>query len=159
MIMLAQGVGSLATRTLAGNLTDKIGARWVVVAGTVVAALATIPFALFGDATPWWILVISLFVRGAGLSGLLIPAMSVAYKDVPAEKIASSTIITRTIQQVGGAFGVAAVAVAVSWFSSRLSLGDAYHAAFWIVFAFTALTCLSAFRLPTASGTKSPSDH
>jgi len=147
-IMLGQGLGSLATRSPAGLLTDKIGARWVVVVGTVVAAGATIPFATMGPTTPWWVMVIWLFVRGAGLSGLLVPAMSVAYTDVPPAQVASSTIITRTIQQVGGAFGVATVAVVIAWVAGRGALAGAYQAGFWIVIGVTALACLSAFRLP-----------
>jgi len=148
-IIVAQGLGSLATRSFVGILTDKIGARWVVVVCTIIAAGATIPFAVMGASTSWWVMCVWLFIRGAGLSGLLIPAMSVAFLDVPKDKTASSTIITRTLQQVGGAFGVAAVAVVISWAASRTALAGAYHAAFWVVIGFTALTCLSAFRLPS----------
>jgi len=147
--MLAQGLGSLATRSFVGILTDKIGARWVVVVCATVAAGATVPFAFMGASASWWVMCIWLFIRGAGLSGLLIPAMSVAFLDVPRELTASSTIITRTLQQVGGAFGVAIAAVAISWAASRTALATAYHGAFWIVIGFTALTCLSALRLPT----------
>jgi len=153
-IMLGQGLGSLATRTLAGLLTDKIGARWIVVAGTVIAAAGTLPFAFMGATATWWWMAIWLFVRGAGLSGLLVPAMSVAYADVPPAQVASSTIITRTIQQVGGAFGVATVAVAISWAANRTALAGAYHIAFWIVIGCTALACLSAFRLPSHAAAK-----
>jgi len=148
-IMLTQGLGSLATRSFVGILTDKIGARWVVVVCSIVAAGATVPFAFMGTSASWWVMCIWLFIRGAGLSGLLIPAMSVAFLDVPPQQTASSTIITRTLQQVGGAFGVAIVAVAISWAASRTVLTTAYHGAFWVVIGFTALTCLSAFRLPT----------
>lgn len=153
-IIVAQGLGSLATRGFVGVLTDRIGARWVVVVCTLVAAAATVPFAFMGAATPWWVICLWLFVRGAGLAGLLIPAMSVAFLDVPKAQTASSTIITRTLQQVGGAFGVAVAAVSIAWMASRTSLAGAYQVAFWIVIGFTVMTGLSAFGLPGRRPTK-----
>ena len=46
LLLIPQGVGSLLTRTMAGRLTDRIGGRAVAVAGFVLIALATVPFAL-----------------------------------------------------------------------------------------------------------------
>ena len=46
LLLLPQGVGNLLTRTLAGRLTDTIGARWVAFGGFAVVGLATVPFAL-----------------------------------------------------------------------------------------------------------------
>ena len=44
LLIAAQGVGVLASRGIAGQLTDRIGARWVAFTGLVVVALATVPF-------------------------------------------------------------------------------------------------------------------
>ena len=52
LLIAAQGVGVLASRSLAGRLTDQIGARWVAFTGLVVVALATVPFALAGAQRP-----------------------------------------------------------------------------------------------------------
>jgi hypothetical protein len=47
--MIPQGLGTLASRSLAGRLSDAMGARWLVVAGFLIVLLGTIPFA-FADA-------------------------------------------------------------------------------------------------------------
>jgi EmrB/QacA subfamily drug resistance transporter len=148
--VIPQALGSLATRTLAGKLTDRIGARWVVVTGTAIAALATIPLAFADAHTSWWVIGVALFVRGTGLSGVYVPAMSVAYLDVPKAQIASSSIITRMLNNVGGTFGAALVAVTIQWVGTAMgfSLVSSYRTAFWLVIAFTSLTLVSGFFLP-----------
>jgi EmrB/QacA subfamily drug resistance transporter len=76
LLMAPQGIGSLLPRTLAGRLTDSIGARPVVLAGMLVAAAATVPFALAGMHTSyhaafWW----SVGFTALGLlPALLLPA-------------------------------------------------------------------------------------
>jgi len=151
IMLIPQGLGSLATRSFVGIMTDKIGARWVVVTCVVVNVATTIPLALADARTSWWVYAIWLFLRGCGLSGILLPATTVAYLDVDADKVASSSIIVRTLQQVGGAFGVAVVAVALEWAASTggLSLIGSFHAGFWLVLTVTAVTGLAALRLPT----------
>ena len=68
LLIAAQGLGVLASRGIAGRLTDRIGARWV--AGLVVVAFATVPFALTTARTPEWLLVVTLVVRGIGLGAV-----------------------------------------------------------------------------------------
>ena len=54
-----------------------------------------------------------LFVRGLGIGAVLIPSMSVAYRDVPMAGVPHATMNTRIAQQVGASFGTAIVAVAL----------------------------------------------
>ena len=57
LLLVPQGVGALASRTVAGRLTDSIGGRWVAVAGFAVLAVATVPFALSTETTStWWLM-------------------------------------------------------------------------------------------------------
>ena len=56
LLMVPQGLGSLLPRTMAGKATDKLGPRVVVLAGVVLAAVGTIPFALAGLRTSYWLL-------------------------------------------------------------------------------------------------------
>ena len=51
----------------------------MAVAGFVLIALATVPFALAGPGTNQWWLGAVLLVRGLGLGAVLIPVMTVAF--------------------------------------------------------------------------------
>src|ERR1700684_1210301 len=80
LLMVPQGIGSIAPRTLAGRLPDSIGPRLVVLAGIALAAVGTIPFALAGLHTSYWLLGAALVVRGAGLGLATIAVMAGAFQ-------------------------------------------------------------------------------
>ena len=98
--LIPQGVGSLATRSLSGVMFDKTGPRWVIVGGTLLTILATVPFAYATATTPSTWLIAALAIRGAGLGAIMIPAMGSAFTDVPSPELPSANIITRTVQLV-----------------------------------------------------------
>jgi len=140
LLMAPQGIGSLLPRTLAGKLTDSIGARPVVLAGMLVAAAATVPFALAGTHTSYILLCLVLVVRGAGLSSANIALMAGAFTGLPRPQVPAATTATRIMQQVGGSFGTAVLA---------MILAEAtYQDAFWWSVGFTALALLPALLLP-----------
>jgi EmrB/QacA subfamily drug resistance transporter len=149
LLLIPQGVGSLLTRTVAGRLTDRIGARAVGVAGFALTALATVPFAFAGPGTSeWWLVVVQL-VRGLGLGIVLIPVMTVAFADIDSDDMPDASMITRISQQVGGSFGVAIAAVVLeSVAASSHSLTRGFDQAFWWTVGFTVVAALASFFLP-----------
>jgi EmrB/QacA subfamily drug resistance transporter len=149
LVLIPQGVGSLLTRTVAGRLTDRIGGRAVAVAGFVLVALATVPFAFAGPGTSEWWLGAVLLVRGLGLGVVLIPVMTVAFVDIDERDVPDASMLTRISQQVGGSFGVAIGAVVLeSAVASGHTLTHAFVQAFWWVTGFTVLAVLASFFLP-----------
>lgn len=152
LLLIPQGVGALASRTLAGRLTDTIGARWVAVVGFSIMAVATLPFAFASESTPMWLLMVVLFVRGFGLGGVFIPLMAVAYEGLDRDEIPDASIITRVAQQVGGSFGVAILAAilasAAIGAETPADLARAFDAAFWWAVGFSALAALTALLVP-----------
>jgi nitrate/nitrite transporter NarK len=79
---IPQGVGALAARFVIGKLVDWFGARAVTVSSFLLAAGATVPFALAGPGTSLWWLGGRAAGSPAGDRGGLIPPMSVAYQDI-----------------------------------------------------------------------------
>ena len=149
LLLIPQGVGSLLTRTMAGRLTDRIGGRAVAVAGFVLIALATVPFALAGPGTNQWWLGAVLLVRGLGLGAVLIPVMTVAFVDLDPGEMPHASMLTRISQQVGGSFGVAVGAVVLqSVLASGHSAAHAFGQAFWWTIGFTVVAALASFFLP-----------
>jgi EmrB/QacA subfamily drug resistance transporter len=142
LLLIPQGVGALASRSLAGKLTDTIGGRWVAVAGFAVLAVATVPFAFAGATTTTWWLLLALLVRGLGLGAVVIPLMTLAYDGLAREEMPDASILTRVAQQLGGSFGVAVLAVV-------LAGSGGFEAAFWWSIGFTAVAVALAFLVPT----------
>ena len=151
-MLVPQGVGTLFSRSLAGRLTDKIGARPVAVAGFAIVAAATVPFAFAGPHTNDWLLVLWLAIRGFGLGAVMIPLMAVAFLGLDKEQIAHASVLTRTVQQIGGSFGTAVLAVILSGAVTARhgDLVTAFDIAFWWATGFSALAVLLSLWLPGA---------
>jgi EmrB/QacA subfamily drug resistance transporter len=154
VLLIPQGVGSILPRVVVGKLTDKIGSRPIALAGIVLAALGTVPFALATARTSDLLLAAALVVRGAGLGAATIAVMAGAFQGLTRAQIPHASSVTRIMQQVGGAFGAAVLAVILaSQASVRTAAGPAGLAAafgntFWWCVGFTALAIVPAMLLP-----------
>jgi MFS family permease len=149
LLLIPQGVGSLAARATVGTLVARLGARLVTIASFLVAAAATVPFAFAGPHTSLWLLGAALLIRGFGIGTVLIPPLSVAYRDVPPDGIPHATMNTRIAQQVGTSFGVAIVAVALQTLLAH-GATSAFRGAFWWSIGITVAALIPALALPSA---------
>jgi len=147
LLLIPQGAGSLAARFVVGKLVARFGARLVTIASFLLAAAATVPFALAGAHASLWLLGLVLLIRGFGIGAVLIPPLSVAYQDVPTAGIPHATMNTRISQQVGASFGLAIVAVALQSLLSHGAVG-AFQGAFWWAAGITVLALIPALALP-----------
>lgn len=148
LLLIPQGVGSLLSRSLAGRLTDRIGARTVAVVGFAVVLVATVPFAFAdGSSSPWWIGLV-LVVRGVGLGAVMIPVMAVGFVGLARPEMPHASTITRLAQQLGGAFGTAVLAVVLAGAAAGGDAVAAFQEAFWWAIGVTAVATAMAFLLP-----------
>ncbi|WP_410792123.1 MDR family MFS transporter [Kribbella sp. C-35] len=145
LLLVPQGIGSLLART-AGGLTDRLGPRPVVLAGIVLTALGTIPFAV-ADAS-YWLLGIALVLRGAGLSAVNLAVMVGAFRDLEPTQIPHASSTTRIMQQLGGAFGAATLAVVLQSQLTGHHTSTAYAHSFLWAIAFTVVAAVPAVFLP-----------
>ena len=148
LLLIPQGVGSLAARFVVGKLVARLGSRLVTVTSFLIAAVTTVPFAFASPHTSLWLLSAVLLVRGFGIGTGLVPPISVAYQDVPLADVSHATMNTRIAQQVGASFGTAIVAVALQ---SLLPHGatSAFRGAFWWAIGITIAALIPAFTLAT----------
>jgi EmrB/QacA subfamily drug resistance transporter len=152
IMLVPQGIGTLLSRNVAGRLTDKIGARPIAAAGFVIVAAATVPFAFAGPHTNSWLLALWLVIRGFGLGAVTIPVMAVAFLGLAKDQVSDSSVITRMVQQIGGSFGTAVLAVILTG-SVTAHPGDlaaGFHLAFWWATGFSVIAVLLSLCLPTA---------
>ncbi|WP_432824425.1 MDR family MFS transporter [Dactylosporangium sp. CA-092794] len=155
LLMIPQGIGALASRFVVGKLVERFGARAVTIASFLLAAAATIPFALAGPGTSLWWLGAVLLVRGLGIGAVLIPPMSVAYQDIQPAGIQHASMNTRIVQQVGASFGTAIVAVVLQSLLDHGATG-AFRGAFWWAIGITVVALVPAITLPGRPAHQAP---
>lgn len=107
------GVAYAAAATWSGRLTARIGERWPLIAGLLIAGAATLGLLRLEPATPasaiWWDLAI--LGAGIGLSGTPVSAIAMSAVDVPRAGMASAVV--NSMRQVGQVFGVAVLGALV----------------------------------------------
>jgi EmrB/QacA subfamily drug resistance transporter len=149
LLLAPQGIGSLISRVAAGKLTDKIGSKPIILAGLALATLGTLPFAFATANTSEWFLAAALFVRGLGLTPIIIAVMVGAFQGLPKEETANASSTVRIIQQVGGSFGTAVLVLILTQATLTLSLpSEAFNLAFLWSIGFVILALVPALLLP-----------
>jgi len=171
LLMIPQGLGAAAAISLAGYLTDRVGARRVVPAGILVALAGVGWFTQIGAHTPYWALVIALFLIGVGLGATITPAMAAAYQGLPRAALGQATSAISVVQRVAGALGSALLAVTLQQATAaRLpafhggigqagllaaasphaaaALAQAFGVSFAVALAITVLALIPAAALP-----------
>ncbi|MFD0518728.1 MFS transporter [Paractinoplanes durhamensis] len=108
---LPQALGTVAGFIVAGaGLTEKLG-RKLLMFGTIVMIFGVAGFALTvqlagADITPWH-MVASMVLIGAGMGLAMAPFFSIVLAGVDNEETGSASGALTSVQQLGGAFGIA----------------------------------------------------
>jgi EmrB/QacA subfamily drug resistance transporter len=154
LLLVPQGLGTLASRSLAGRLSDTVSARVLAVSGFAVVLLGTLPFALADARTSVWLLMAGLFVRGLGLGVVVVPLMAAGFRGLERDEVPDASIVTRIAQQVGGSFGTAVLAVVLAGAATTAGPAPvaAFQQSFWWAIGFTALGAVVSFTLPGRPG-------
>ena len=106
-----QGIGALIMMPIAGRLTERYGGGRVAIVGVSLLALSTIPLAFIGANTS--IVAISPCCSCAGSASALgfMPAMTAAFAAMRPEQLSDATPQINVRERLGGAIGVAVLAV------------------------------------------------
>jgi EmrB/QacA subfamily drug resistance transporter len=108
---LPQALGTVAGFIAAGaGLTEKLGRRLLLL-GTVVMTVGVAAFALTvqlagADITPWH-MIASMLLVGAGMGLAMAPFFNIVLAGVDDEETGSASGALTSVQQLGGAFGIA----------------------------------------------------
>jgi EmrB/QacA subfamily drug resistance transporter len=162
LLLAPQGLGMMIALPLVGRLTDRIGPRPIVLAGIALATLGTIPYAQVGAHTSEVALGGWLVVRGAGLGGVFVPALTAVYYGLRNDEYPRATSAVRIFQQVGASFGTAVLAVILQHQASRHAAGapgdltTAFGHTFRWAVGFSALALVPALLLPRTAPERPP---
>jgi len=111
VLLAPQGIGAMITMPIAGVLADKIGAGKVVIPGIVATIVGVGMYAFVSDTTPYWYLLLGLFVMGLGMGSTMMPIFSSALATLREHTIARGTTLTNIVQQIAASIGTAIYAV------------------------------------------------
>ncbi|MEU6352415.1 MDR family MFS transporter [Streptomyces sp. NPDC047072] len=151
LLLAPQGLGALLTRW-AGSLTDRIGAKPIILSGLLLALAGTVACTRVGTGTGQWYLGAALVVRGAGLGAATVAIVTGAYADLTQADVPNATTMIRIMQQLGGSFGTAALVVILEHATKGSGLADraaGFATTFWWVTGFSVLALLPALLLPS----------
>jgi EmrB/QacA subfamily drug resistance transporter len=152
---VAFSAGSFLLAPVAVPLAQKYGRR-ILVSGAVLMAggiVAVVAFAgHVGIGGSPWPVVPGLVVAGAGLSLLVIPLVNVVLAAAPAEAAGSASGLFSTVQQLGGAVGVAMIGtVFFGWVATGHTFAAGLrHASPYVIGAFVLCGLLSLLLPRTA---------
>ncbi len=174
LLLIPQGLGAAIAISIAGTLTDKLGARRVVPVGILLALAGTFAYTQIGVDSAYWYLASALFLIGAGLGATITPSMAAAFQDLEHAEIPGATSAINVVQRVAASLGTAllavilqrAIAANVSGFHGGIgeaaalaktnshhaaAIADAFGTTFWVAFALTAVALVPALLLPAKS--------
>jgi EmrB/QacA subfamily drug resistance transporter len=175
LLLLPQGLGAACAISVAGALTDKVGARRVVPVGIVLALLGTLAYTQISPDSGYWYLAGALFLIGAGLGSTITPSMAAAFQGLERRELSGATSALNVVQRVAASLGTALLAVVlqraiegnVPGFHGGIgqaaalahrhpaAVTDAFGTTFWVAFGLTALALVPALLLPRMRATQS----
>jgi EmrB/QacA subfamily drug resistance transporter len=145
LLMAPQSLGTMLALPVVGRLTDRLGARPVVLTGIGVSALAALGYTRVTASTPLPVLAGSLLVWGAGVAAVAVPVSAAAYHGLPPAEIPNATSAITMIQTVGASAGAAVLSAILL---SRAAGAGAFAYTFWWVLIFGVLALGPALLLP-----------
>ncbi|WP_194926879.1 MFS transporter [Catenulispora pinisilvae] len=150
LLLAPQSLGTMLVLPYVGKLTDRIGARPVVLAGIAVTTLGTLAYTQIDAHTSVLILGVSLLVWGMGVAAVVVPVSAAAYDGLPPTAIPSATSAITTVQTLGASVGAAVLAAILQRNASHHAGASAraFADTFWWALAATALTVIPALLLP-----------
>jgi MFS family permease len=92
---------------VAGKLSDRIGARWLMSVGMTLVGVSLVLFSLLDQRSTFWNLFPALLIGGAGIAMAMTPTTAAAMSSVPVDKAGVGSAVLNSMRQVGGSLGVA----------------------------------------------------
>jgi EmrB/QacA subfamily drug resistance transporter len=149
-LLVPQSVGTMLALPYVGKLTDRIGARPVVLTGIAVTTVGALAYTQVTEHTHDLVLAASLLIWGIGIAAVAVPVSAAAYQGLPPAMIPGATSALTMIQTVGASVGAAVLAAILQSRTAHHpgALAAAFADTFWWVLGFTALALIPALLLP-----------
>ncbi|MGE4483186.1 MFS transporter [Acidocella sp.] len=156
LVTFTAAAGALLMKLAAQPVLARFGFRAVLVWNGVVSAVTMAACAAFRPDWPVWLMDGVLFVAGFFRSLQFTAYNSIAYGDIPRQRMSAATTLYSTVQQLSLTMGIVAGAASLevsSWFSGHATPDLSDYAVAFLVVALAALAaCPLCARLPRNAG-------
>jgi EmrB/QacA subfamily drug resistance transporter len=153
-----QGLGMLLVAPWIARMTDRFGGGRVAVVGVSILTISSLPLAFIGADTSIAFISGLLFVRGIGIGLSFIPVTTVAFASLRPDQLSDATPQMNVLQRVGGAIGVAVLAVVLqrarAGTHGPAELAGAFGTAYWWAVGICAASIIPVLVLLRAEGPK-----
>jgi predicted MFS family arabinose efflux permease len=124
VLLAPQGLGSMITMPIAGQLSDKTGSGRIVPFGLIGVVASVVWLTQIGAHTSWVAICIDLFVFGLGMGFAMMPIYTGAMQSITGAAAARASTALNIIQQTGASIGTAVLSVLLaSALASQLGHG------------------------------------
>lgn len=107
LTMLPLPIMIMFAAPVAGRLTDRIGGRWLLFAGTLISALGIYLMSNLSAATTEVSLIVPMVVCGLGMGLIMAPVTTVVMNGTPVEQSGMGAGILSSVRQIGSVMGIA----------------------------------------------------
>jgi EmrB/QacA subfamily drug resistance transporter len=114
LLLIPQGLGAMVTMPLAGQLTDRIGPGKIVLSGIALIIPGMIVFTQVSATTPYWVLLLGLFIMGLGMGATMMPVFTAALQTLTHANVARGSTLMNILQQVASSIGTATFSVVLN---------------------------------------------
>jgi len=166
LILGAQGVGAVIGVQSGARLFDRMGPRWLVMAGFTVLTVSTFWLTAVDTRTAYWVLIPILILRGMGFGWSNLPLQTTAFSEITGLALPKATSLYNATAQVFSSIGIAVCTVLfLGYIDSHSSLvtelgpdvgtlevgSEAFRYTFVFLGVGTALAAIAALLLPRES--------
>lgn len=145
LVFIPATILALFLNPVAGMLVDRIGTRPVVLIGTTFLAVGSVSMAFMNADTPLWLVTLLQSVRGAGVSMLCGPLITLGMRDLPREVSMDGSAFFATVRQTCASLGTAAMVLIITLVNA--SAGGATALAYQLAFGLSACMAVALWVL------------
>ena len=135
LVFIPATVLALFVNPLAGVLSDRLGARPVVICAALFLLAGAASMAFVDEATPLWLLTLMQTLRAIGVSALIGPLNSWGLSQLPHDIVMDGSAFFACVRQACASFGTAIMVLAITA-GTGLAAGAGLPAAFGYQLAF-----------------------
>ena len=110
LMLLPGSLVLAACMPVAGRLSDRMGPRWLALAGSLCIAFFMFQYRLLDADSSRLAVVLPTLIRGVGIALIVAPVMATALNAVPTAKASQASSVLNLTQQISGSIGIALLA-------------------------------------------------